>query len=312
MLSSTVCNNRRYGRPGRLASTGMGSRRLIATLGAVAALTTGCATTVTGTASPSAQPDTGSIEVFERVEAPAVGTCVDTVRGGSGPLGAPATLACSEPHGGEIAKVVEVPNELDGDYPTDDELGNDAWSSVLYGNEGCGEFRLTNTYLGARDQDNLLADYSAYLPKKSAWEAGARWVACVVEYQLSLFEEVDAPGLMADAMRGPDADSYRPCWFGPQIVYDVVPCSQPHEAEPTGDYVSAEPGTPYPTDPLARQPLVDECTDRVIDYLERDVPNGYAAGVYVPSAEDWADFPEVSCVILDAGGRRTSGSAVEA
>jgi len=58
--------------------------------------------------------------------------------------------------------------------------------------------------------------------------------------------------------------------------------------------------------------LVEECTTAVIDYLERDIPNGYAAGVYLPSEADWALFPEAACVILDSGGRRRTGSAVDA
>lgn len=236
---------------------------------------------------------------------------MDTVRGGSGPLGPPPTLACSEPHGGEIARVLEVPDALDGDYPTDDDLSSDAWGALLYGDDGCGTF-LGNSYLAARDQDNLLVETAAYLPKKAAWEAGARWVACVVAYQAGIFEDANAPGRMAGAMSGPDADAYRVCWFGPQIVYDVVPCSQPHEAEPIRDYVIAEAGAPYPTDPLARRPYLDQCADRVADYLDGEIPNGYAAGVYLPSMQEWADFPEVQCVILDSAGRRTTGSAVDA
>lgn len=158
----------------------------------------------------------------------------------------------------------------------------------------------------------LLADASAYLPKRAAWDAGARWLACVVEYKTGLIEDANAPGRMAQAMRGPDASAYRECWFGPETVYDLVPCSQPHEAESTGDYVTAEPGTPYPTDPISRRPLLDECSRRVVDYLETDIPNGYAAGVYLPTEEDWASYPEGQCVILDGDGRRTSGSAVDA
>lgn len=267
--------------------------------------------TVTGQALPApanAQPQ----ELFERVQPPELGGCLDTVRGGRGPLAPPASLACTEPHGGEIAKVLEVPDSLDGDYPTDDGLDSAAWSDLLYGDDGCGEFRLANRYLGARDRDNLLADAYAYLPKKAAWEAGARWVACVVEYQTGLSEAGNAPGLMAQAMRGPDADAYRECWFGPETVYDLVPCSLAHEAEPTGDLAYAEPESPYPSDPLSRQPYVDECTDRVIDYLERDVPNGYVVGIYLGLPEDWAVFPEAKCVILDSGGRRTTGSATDA
>lgn len=281
-------------------------------LAAVATLTTACLSTLSGQASPQVGRGQDAAEVFEQVQPPEPGSCLDTVRGGGGPLGPPATLACSEPHGGEIAKVVEIPDALDGDFPTDDDLNSDAWGSLLYGDEGCGDYLLPNSYLGARDQDNLLVDASAYLPKKAAWEAGARWLACVVEYRTGLFEDANAPGRMAQAMRGPDAAAYRPCWFGPEIVYDVVPCSQPHEAEPTGDYVAAAQGTPYPTDPLSRQPLVDECGNEVVDYLERDIPNGYAAGIYLPAEQDWAVYPEVQCVILDSGGRRTSGSAVDA
>lgn len=283
-----------------------------AVLCAVLVLTTACASTVSGQAAPQNSGSGDAVEVFEQVQAPEVGSCLDTVRGGSGPLGPPATLSCADPHGGEVAKVVEVPDELDGDFPTDDDLDSDSWTSLLYGDEGCGDYLLPNTYLGARDQDNLLVDAHAYLPKAVAWEAGARWVACVVEYQTGYTENANAPGQMGQAMRGPDAAAYRECWFGPEILYDVVPCSQPHEAEPTRDYASVEPGTPYPTDPLARRPLVEECADRVVDYLQRNIPNGYAAGVYLPAEQEWATYPEGRCVILDSGGRRTSGSAADA
>lgn len=228
------------------------------------------------------------------------------------PSGPPPTLPCSDPHGGEIAKVVDVPDSLDGPFPGSDDLDSDAWTDLLYGEEGCGEFELANSYLGARERDNLLVDTSAYLPKRGAWEAGARWLACAVEYETGALQDANAPGLMAQAMHGAEADSFRECWFGPQIVFDRVPCSQPHEAEPTGGSVSAEPGTPYPTDPLARQPLVEACANAVVNYLEREIPNGYAPGIYLPAEQDWDPFPEVRCVILDSDGQRTTGSAVNA
>lgn len=275
-------------------------------------LLSGCTSTVIGQAESSSGADGAMTEVFDQVQRPELGSCLDTVGGGTGPLGPPPTLSCSGPHGGEIAKVVDVPDALDGEYPTDDDLDSDAWGDLLYGDEGCGDFELANNYLGAREQDNLLTDSAPYLPKRVAWEAGARWVACAVEYQTGILEDANAPGRMAQAMRGPDAASYRECWFGPEIVFDRVPCSQPHEAEPTGDSVSPELGTPYPTDALARRPLVEECTNAVVDYLEGDVPNGYAAGAYLPSEQDWALFPEAQCVILDSSGRRITGSAVDA
>lgn len=281
-------------------------------LAALAGTLTACTSTIAGQAAPVGEPDSGAGDVFEQVQPPELGSCLDTVRGGSGPLGPPPTLACSDPHGGEVAKVVEVPAALGADYPTSEELGSDAWGELLYSDEGCGDYLLAHSYLGARDQDNLLVDTAAYLPKKDAWEAGARWVACVVEYQAGLSEAGNAPGRMAQAMRTVEANAYRECWFGPETLYDLVPCSQPHEAEPTGDYVYAEPGTPYPRDPLSRRPLVDECGDKVIDYLEADVPSGFTAGVYLPPEQDWATYPEGQCVILDSAGRRTSGSALDA
>ncbi len=275
-------------------------------------LLAGCVSRVPGQPVESSVPGAVPIEVFEQAQPPALGSCLDTVHGGIGPLGPPETVACSGPHGGEVARVAEIPAALDGSFPTDDDLNSDAWGEFLYGDEGCGEFLLANRYLGARDQDNLLVVTSAYLPKRIAWDGGARWVACVVEYQIGILEDANAPGRMAQAMRGVDAASYRECWFGPEVVYDLVPCSQPHEAEPVGNAVSVAEGTPYPVDPLARRPLVEACTNEVIDYLQRDIPNGFAAGIYLPSAEDWSLFPDAECVILDASGRRWTGSAVDA
>ena len=181
---------------------------------------TACVSTVGGKPSQATASRTEIAEVFEQVAPPEVGACMDTVRGGSGPLGPPEPLACTDAHGGEIAKVVDVTGSLDGSFPTDAEIDSDAWSQLLYGDEGCGEFLLVNHYIGARDNDNLLVDVAAYLPKRSAWESGARWVACVVEYRTGILQEANAPGLMAQAMQGPDAAAYRQCWFGPQIVFD--------------------------------------------------------------------------------------------
>lgn len=295
-----------------VALTHRRGRRVCAISVLVAVLVTGCTSTIAGQAAAVSGSSGETLEVFDQAQPPELGRCLDTVRGGSDPLGPPPTLACSDPHGGEIAKVVDVPAALDGDYPTEEVLDSDAWGDLLYGSDGCGDFELANSYLGGREQDNLLVDVSAYLPKRIAWEAGARWLACVVEYQTDVFEDANAPGLMAQAMHGTDADSYRECWFGPELVYDLVPCSQPHEAEPIGDSVSPAEGTPYPTDPLARAPLVEACADAVVDYLEGEIPNGYVPGVYLPSEEDWPVFPEVDCVILDSSGRRVTGSAVDA
>lgn len=86
--------------------------RLLALPITVAALTTACMSTVTGQASaPTGERgERGeALAVFEQVQPPEVGSCLDTVRGGTGPLGPPATLSCSQPHGVEIAKVVDVP-----------------------------------------------------------------------------------------------------------------------------------------------------------------------------------------------------------
>lgn len=292
--------------------------RVATSLQALAVLTTGavvlsgCVAEISGRPNPVVTGGGPSAQVFEQVEPPQLGTCLDTKNGGAGPLGPPTTLPCSEPHGGEIAKVVDVPDQVDGAYPTQSSLDSDVWSNLLYGDEGCGASQLVSAYLGAREQDNLLVDYYSYLPKRVAWEAGARWVACVVEYSLGSFGGANAPGLMALAMRGPDSAAYRECWFGPETVYDVVPCSQPHEAEPSGDYAVVDDEAPFPVDALDRQPLVDQCRDRVVDYLEGDVPSGYLAGIYLPTEQEWSDFPIVECVILDSRGRRTTGSAADA
>lgn len=275
------------------------------------ALVTSCTSTIEGNAG-GVPPATGVlVEVFEQVAEPPIETCVDTVRGGLGPLGPPPTVSCADPHGGEIARVVSLPGSLDGPYPTDADLDSEAWSSRLYGAAGCGR-GLANQYLGGRERDNLLVETSPYLPKRAAWEAGARWIACVVSYQIGLSENANAPGQMAGAMQGPDADAYRECWFGPQIVYDVVTCSQPHDAEPTGDFANVAIGTSYPDDPLAREPLVAECSDRVANYLDGEIPEGYVGGIYLPSEEDWPLFLFAQCVILDSAGSRRTGSAVDA
>ena len=85
-------------------------------------LMTGCTVTVTGESAQFSASDLEQTEIFEQVQPPALGACLDTVRGGSGPLGPPQTVDCSDPHGGEVARVVDVPAALDGSYPTDGDL----------------------------------------------------------------------------------------------------------------------------------------------------------------------------------------------
>ncbi len=286
------------------------SVRLPAAVILSAVLMTGCVSRVPGQPVTPAGSDGAPVEVFEQVDPPTLGSCLDTVHGGGNALSPPATVDCASPHGAEIAKVVEIPESLRESYPTEADLDSPAWAEVLYGDDGCGEYLLDNHYLGARDQDNLLTDVFAWVPKRVAWDGGAAWVACVVEYEPGA--DANAPGRIAQAMRGPDAASFRECWFGPEVVYDRVPCSQPHDAEPTGESVYPDENTPFPADPLARQPLVEECAASAIDYLERDLPSGFAAAVYLPTPADWALFPSGECVILDASGSRWTGSAVDA
>lgn len=268
---------------------------------------TACTSTVTGEPSPAVD-DALTGEVFESVEPPQLGACLDTTDGGYGYTSPPKTLPCDEPHGGEVAEVVEIPESFGEEYPDEDD---EALSDLLIGDDGCGD-DLATTYLGAREEDNVLAESAAYLPKLDAWEAGARWAACVVYFVLDFAERADAPGRIAGAMRGPDAAAYRECWFGPQESFDIVPCSESHEAEPTryAQYVDID--APYPQDEATLQEFREICFDDVANYLERRPPDGYVADVYLPNLEDWELYNAYYCVVLAEVGGRTTGSVFDA
>lgn len=270
---------------------------------AAGALVTGCATTVVGQASPDPRaPASPSADPAE----PEIGTCriidddqLDDPRAGSGPVD------CSEEHNAETAAVDDSGLGPDDPYPTAAEL-DDSDSDISDALGDVCSFDVLTEYLGGDELDEPYAFFSAYLPTRSEWEAGARWVRCDVFYGYSLPET--APGLLAGGLDGPDAAAYRACYYGTPVSWDVGACSEPHDAEPINAYADVPDGTPYPADQPARQALAAECADEAEDYVGGPVPADTVLDAYVGSESGWAGGPFAECVLVPAAGGRTSTS----
>ena len=270
----------------------------------------GCSSTVDGEAFyaglevakptvPPAEPGT-----LDPAEAPVVGTCSTIAEGQEGtPLDPPGPVECSGDHNAETAAVGDSGLADDAPHPTQAEL-DDPDSRISRALTELCDLDVVREYLGGDTLDDPYAYFAPYLPDAAQWAAGARWIRCDVFYGYLVPEP--APGVLADALAGPDAARHRTCFVGSAADYGVAPCSEPHEAEPVGTEVAALPeGGPYPDEP-ARQAAVGSCTAVAEDYGGGALPNGYVVDVWVDTAEEWPDYSYGRCVLVPAGGGRTT------
>ncbi|SEO85320.1 septum formation family protein [Trujillonella endophytica] len=276
-----------------------------------AALLAGCSSTVAGDALP-ADPGPAKPTVpaagpggADPAALPIVGTCYDLDAGQeSTPLDPPGSVSCGDPHDAETAVVGDTGLGPDDERPVEDDLYDDTPLGRAFG-ELCSLDDVV-AYLGGEDPEDPYAYYASFLPSEDQWEAGARWMRCDVFYGYT--DPETAPGVMAGGLAGPDSAAYRVCFSGSATSYGVVPCSEPHEAEPTGFALADVPeGAPYPDEPT-RQALAASCADEVQEYVGGPAPFGYAAAVWVDEAEDWPDGGDARCVLVPAGGGSTTGS----
>jgi hypothetical protein len=279
---------------------------------AAAVLLAGCTSTVAGQAlfggddpaKPTVPP--AGLGGPDPAADPVVGGCYVITSGQNGEaLDPPDPVDCSTTHNAETAAVDDSGLGEDDAYPTQDDVDDDS-STVYAALDDICSFDLLSDYLGGDDLDDPYAFFSAYLPNQEQWDAGARWVRCDVFYGYTSPE--NAPGVMADALQGAQAAAYRACFSGNPADWDVVPCSQPHEAEPIGSYADVADGAPYPADPAARQALAAQCASGAADYVGAAPPPEYVLDVYVGSPSDWSSDPFAQCVLTPAAGGQTTTS----
>ena len=278
---------------------------------ALATLLAGCTSTVPGDALPAdygaAKPTVPAAGPggADPAAPPVVGTCYDLSSGQEyQPLDPPAPVSCGDEHDSETAAVGDTGLGPDDERPSEDELYEDDELSAAIG-ELCGLDDVV-AYLGGEGPEDPYAYYAVFLPDEDQWEAGARWLRCDVHYGYS--DPETAPGVMAGALDGPDAAAYRVCLAGNARDHFIVPCSEPHGAEPAG-YALADLDydAPYPDEPT-RLGLVGSCAEAVREYLGGPPPLGYVADVWVDTAEDWGSGGEPRCVVVPAGGGAVTGS----
>ncbi|MGY1772584.1 septum formation family protein [Blastococcus sp. SYSU D00813] len=283
---------------------------VLTALGALVLLA-GCSSTVDGDARPA---DLGAAKPTVPVAGPGdadpaappvVGTCYLLEDGQEDrPLDPPAPVSCGSEHSAETAVVGDTGLGEGDERPVEDDLTDDGDLADEV-DELC-DLDDVVAYLGGEDPEDPYAFYAVFLPDEEQWEAGARWMRCDVFYGYTSPET--APGVMARALTGPDRAAYRVCFAGTPTSYDVVPCSEPHQAEPTGFRLADVPeGAPYPDEPT-RLGLVGSCAGAVQEYLGGPLPLGYAADVWVGTAEGWNAGPEPRCVVVPAGGGQSTGS----
>ncbi|WP_336026490.1 septum formation family protein [Geodermatophilus sp. FMUSA9-8] len=269
----------------------------------------GCSSTVDGeafyagleVAKPTVPPAEGTLDP---AEAPVVGTCSTIAEGQqSAPLDPPPPVECSGDHNAETAVVGDSGLADDAPHPAQADL-DDPDSRISAALADLCDLDVVREYLGGDSLDDPYAWYAAYLPTAEQWAAGARWIRCDVFYGYLVPEP--APGILAGALAGSDPARHRTCFVGSPADYGVAPCSEPHEAEPVGTEVAALPeGAPYPDEPTRRS-VVGSCTNVAQDYGGGEVPNGYVVDVWVDTAEEWPDYSYGRCVLVPAGGGRTT------
>ncbi|MGY1810477.1 septum formation family protein [Blastococcus sp. SYSU D00669] len=284
------------------------------TLAAAAVLLLGgCTSTVTGQAAfggeDPAKPEVppAGLGGPDPGADPVVGTCYTIAPGQQDdPLDPPPPVECAGEHNAETAAVDDGPFQEGDPYPSAAEV-EDPDGAIATALEDICTFDVLTEYLGGDDLDDPYAFFAPYLPNQEQWDAGARWVRCDVFYGYT--EPEPAPGVIAGALEGSDAAAYRACFVGTPETWDVVPCSQPHDAEPIGAYADVDDDAPYPADVTARQALAQQCTADAQAYIGGTMPIGYAVDVYVGSQVDWQESgPLAQCVLVPAGGGRTSTS----
>jgi hypothetical protein len=279
---------------------------------AAGVLLAGCTGTVTGRATfggeDPAKPDVAPAEPAGRDPAadPVVGTCRTIAEGqDDDPRDPPDPVACWEEHDAETAAVDDSGLGGSDPYPTARDVADEDGAAATALDGVCTRGVLT-AYLGGDDLDEPYASVAPYLPSEEQWAAGARWVRCDVLYGYSSPET--APGILAGALKGPDAAAYRACFVGDPAGWSVVPCARPHDAEPIGAHADVPDGPAYPADPPARQALAQQCFRDVGAYVGGPMPAGYALDVYVGTESQWADRPRAQCVLVPAHGGQTSTS----
>jgi hypothetical protein len=294
----------------RAHRSGAGGR---ATLG-VALLTAllGCGSDVHGqafhagleVAKPTVPPAVpGSLDP---AEPPLVGTCWTLPEGRtSTPLHQPDPASCSTGHGAETAAVGHSGLADDAPYPTPADL-DDPRSPISRALAELCDLDVVREYLGGDSLDAPYAGFAPHLPAADQWAAGARWIRCDVFHGHRTPEP--APGVLAGALRGDDAARHRSCLAGSATDHTVVPCSEPHEAEPVGTEVADLPeGSSHP-DEATRLSAAHSCTEVAEDYGGGEVPHGYVVEVWTDTPGEWSEHPHGRCVLVPAGGGRTATS----
>ncbi len=296
--------------PRRRGAIRPAGRRAV-TLAAVALLT-GCTGTVAGDALPA---DVGAAKPTvpaagpggaDPAAPPVVGTCYRLDEGQENqPLDPPDPVSCGGAHDAETAVVGDTGLGPDDERPSEDDLDGDTALARAFA-ELCSLDDVI-AHLGGETPEDPYAFYTVFLPAEDQWEAGARWMRCDVFYGYTSPEP--APGVMAGGLTGPDAAAYRVCFTGAATDHRVVPCSEPHEAEPAGFSLADLPDdAPYPDEPT-RQALAASCVGAVEEYVGGPPPLGYATAVWVDTAQDWEDGGgDPRCVLVPAGGGSTTGS----
>ncbi|MGY1739693.1 MULTISPECIES: septum formation family protein [unclassified Blastococcus] len=296
------------------AVRGGGARRGAARAGAalcVLALLAACTGTAAGEALPAdLGPAKPTVPVAgpggaDPAAPPVVGTCWALEAGQEDtPLDPPPAVSCGSEHSAETAVVGDTGLGAGDERPSEEELSGDGALATAV-DELCDLDDVVG-YLGGTDPEDPHAFYAVFLPDEEQWAAGARWMRCDVFY--GYVSPQSAPGVMARALSGPDAAAYRVCFAGTPTDYGVVPCSEEHQAEPTGYRLADLPvDAPYPDEPT-RAGLAASCAGSVQDYLGGPPPLGYTPDVWIDTAGEWPDRPDARCVLVPAGGGSTTGS----
>lgn len=246
------------------------------------AVVSACTSTVTGTAQ-SADPVS---------DPPAVGTCLALPGSDVEKLTIFVDrVSCDDPaYTGQVFATPDL-TEL-GDDPLSTYERRDVEQVI---GSACNEAALDD-FLGAEAVETPFVRTTFFTPTDKQWSTGARWAYCVVTYGAETVRP--APGVMQDAFSRAPAAGFRTCLRLEGFI--LVPCSQPHEAEYTGDVIDFGPNPLNPLEDPARLPdALATCLAAFDAYVPQppDPQLDYSVTAPPPAEYDPAVGVEVRCAV---------------
>ncbi|MFI9388209.1 septum formation family protein [Kutzneria sp. NPDC052558] len=184
---------------------------------------------------------------------PAVGDCIDANH---------RTVACGQPHQGEVTLVGKLPDGLPTSMPDDTTMTRE---SLPQCRDALGD------YLGAKDADATDIQAWAFWPQAEAWTQGERWMVCAATQIDSAGNPLTIAGSLRHVLTGAGFAKYQTCTVSSPShsqTLEFGSCDKPHlgEALP-GVQALGRYTDPMPATEVINQIARDRCSQELVSYL---------------------------------------------